>query len=252
MISEPLNPTSNQPPAGTEQALIRVVFVDDDRALVDLATEFCRKHGIEVIWAGDAVVLEKLLDTQPVDLLLLDVGLPGEDGLSVCLRLRVSRPDLPIIVVSGRSDDLDRILGLELGADDYITKPFVPRELVARIRSLYRRSRVGAGAPSAPATDGTRFGQFSLDFSRRELTRDGELVPLTNAEYDLLAVLCRKPGQALSRAEILNLLSAGGDSGASERGVDVTIVKLRKLIESDPKAPTFIKTVWGTGYIFTP
>lgn len=246
------NVMTNDGLLNTEQAQIKVIFVDDDRALVGLAAEFCKSHGIDVIWAGDAAVLEELLAARTVDLILLDVGLPGEDGFSICRRLRVTRPGLPIIVVSGRTDDMDRILGLELGADDYITKPFVPRELVARIRSLHRRSQLHTMAPAQAATECVPFGQFELDLGRRELRRQGEPQPLTNAEYDLLAVLCQNPGQALSRAEILNLIEDGGESTASERGIDVTIVKLRKLIEDEPKSPKYIKTVWGIGYIFTP
>jgi two-component system phosphate regulon response regulator OmpR len=172
----------------------------------------------------------------------------------VCRRLRNSQPNLPIIVVSGRSDDLDRILGLELGADDYVTKPFVPRELVARIKALHRRSAQLAAPESSEsaATDSVRFGPYVIDLRRRELSRNGLNVSLTNSEFDLLSVFCRNPGQLLRRSDILGLLAVNPGGTTSERGIDVTVVRLRKLLEEDPKAPTYIKTVWRVGYVFTP
>lgn len=231
-------------------SMIEAVLYDDDESLARLIAEFCAAHDIRVRAASSAAQLEQWLDADPVDVLLLDVGLPGEDGFSICRRLRVRTPSLPIIVVSGRGDDLDRILGLELGADDYVTKPFVPRELVARIKALHRR--IGRPVADRPDADTVRFGPYTVDLRRRELTRNGQTLGLTNAEFDLLAVFCRHPGRALKRGEILEQLGPGSDPGVSERGVDVTVVRLRKLLEDDPKTPSYIKTVWRVGYVFTP
>lgn len=234
--------------------MIQVLFVDDDAAMVGLVATFAAPHGINVSGAADAAQLETRLSAGDVDVLLLDIGLPGEDGFSVCRRLRVQQPNLPIIVVSGRSDDLDRILGLELGADDYVTKPFVPRELVARIKALHRRAAQVAGTDAAEVlgADHLRFGPYVIDLRRRELSRNGINVGLTNAEFDLLSVFCRHPGRSLKRSEIMAALGGNEDGSASERGIDVTVVRLRKLLEADPKAPTYIKTVWRVGYVFTP
>lgn len=233
--------------------MINVLMVDDDAGLSLLMMEFCAIHGIQVQTASDVRQAESALGDGSIDVVLLDIGLPGEDGLSFCRRLRVQRPALPIILVSGRSDDMDRILGLELGADDYVTKPFVSRELVARIRALHRRSTpvVTVSAPEEPP-EVIRFGPFVMDIPRRELTRDETKVPLTNAEFDLLSVFARNPGRPLRRTEILEALSGGDERNISERGIDVTIVRLRKLLEDDPRVPNYIKTVWGVGYVFTP
>jgi two-component system phosphate regulon response regulator OmpR len=232
--------------------MIRVLFVDDDTAMVGLFAQYCAAHDIAVECAGDATQMASRMAKGEIDVLLLDVGLPGEDGFSVCRRLRVQQPALPIIVVSGRGDEMDRILGLELGADDYVTKPFVPRELVARIKALNRRAMHARAPGPSENVALVRFGQFSVDLRPRELTRNGLNVGLTNAEFDLLSVFCRNPGRTLKRSEILETLSSDDPVSLSERGVDVTVVRLRKLLEDDPKAPSYIKTVWRVGYMFTP
>lgn len=233
--------------------LFKAAFVDDDGVLLDLTRQYCRLHGIEVVAAADGQALDRILAGNGIELVLLDIGLAGEDGLSICRRLRASNVDLPLILVSGRAEEIDRILGLEIGADDYITKPFVPRELVARMKALHRRSKT---APAEPARDGDganllRFGPYVFDMKRRELQFGDKPVQLTNAEIDLLTVFCRHPGVSLSRVAIQAALEESGFD-ASERAIDVTVARLRKMVEQDPKAPSYIKTVWGSGYMFTP
>lgn len=232
--------------------MIRALVVDDDANLARSFSEFCAIHSIAVEIATDVRQAESQMASDGIDVLLLDIGLPGEDGLSFCRRLRVQQPWLPIILVSGRTDDMDRILGLELGADDYVTKPFVARELVARIKALHRRAMPAPIVTVEDAPDIIRFGKFSVDVARREFSREGSRIALTNAEFDLLSVFCRHPGRSLKRSEILEALTTSDNKNLSERGIDVTVVRLRKLLEEDPRAPDYIKTVWGVGYVFTP
>ena len=184
--------------------------------------------------------------------MVLDLMLPGEDGLAICRRLRGQGERMPIIMLTAKGDDVDRIVGLEIGADDYLAKPFNPRELVARIQAVLRRApaRETPGAPSA-ASETVAFGAFTLNLGTRSLARGDEPVTLTTGEFALLKVLAQHPRQPLSRDKLMEL-ARGREFGAFDRAIDVQISRLRKLIEADPSKPAFIQTVWGFGYVFVP
>jgi two-component system phosphate regulon response regulator OmpR len=184
---------------------------------------------------------------------VLDLMMPGEDGLSVCKRLRKSRNKTPIIMLTAKDEDTDRVNGLEMGADDYLGKPFNPRELLARIHAVLRR-RPAQEAPGAPAEEGDEqvsFGPFTFDVSARMLYRDGQVLPLSTGEFAMLKALVRNPRQPLAR-EKLARLARGRAVAQYGRGLDVQISRLRKLIEADPVNPRYLQTVWGVGYVFVP
>jgi two-component system phosphate regulon response regulator OmpR len=183
---------------------------------------------------------------------LLDLMLPGEDGLSICRRLRAQGDHIPIIMLTARGDDIDRILGLEMGADDYLPKPFNPRELLARINAVLRRQKEPS-ALAAPLTEGEifEFGDFRLEIGNRKLTRNGEPIPLTNAEFALLRVFSAHPRAPLSRERLMEL-ARGREHEAFDRSIDVQVSRLRKLIEDNSAEPRYLQTVWGFGYVFVP
>jgi two-component system OmpR family response regulator len=224
-----------------------ILVVDDDLEIRELLAHFLREHGYRVTLAEDGKALFQALEVELPDLVVLDLMLPGEDGLSLCRRLS-SDHSLPIIMLTAVAEDADRIVGLEMGADDYLTQPFNPRELLARIRAVLRRT----GATGAVA-EGHRvsFEGWNLDLGRRELTRaDGALVPLSAGEFRLLQVLAEHPQQVLSRDFLLER-THGRESGPFDRSVDIQLSRLRRKIESDPKEPAIIKTVRGGGYVFS-
>jgi DNA-binding response OmpR family regulator len=229
----------------------RILVVDDDVRLRDLLTRYLSEQGFEVRTFGDASAMDQALDRGRYDLLVLDLMLPGEDGLSICRRLRGSGSDLPIIMLTAKGDEIDRIVGLEMGADDYLPKPFNPRELLARIRAVLRRR--ASSPPGAPSTgDGeVRFGPFVLQLGRRELRRGDEPLPLTTGEFALLKAFAAHPRQPLSRDRLMEL-ARGRDYEAYDRSIDVQVSRLRRLIESDPSRPRYLQTVWGYGYVFVP
>jgi two-component system phosphate regulon response regulator OmpR len=226
----------------------RLLVVDDDAELRELAAAYLTQQGFDVTAVPDAVGMDAKLATEQFDLLILDLMLPGEDGLSIAKRLK-RRADLPIIMVSAQGEDIDRIVGLEVGADDYIAKPFNPRELLARIRAVLRRAKARPG--EAENENVIRFGDFELDIAAHRLSRHGETVPLTSGEFDLLAVLARHPNKVLDRDRILDLLT-GAERSPFDRSIDVRVTRLRGKIEPDPGKPVYIKTVWGKGYLFSP
>jgi two-component system phosphate regulon response regulator OmpR len=230
----------------------RVLVVDDDPKLRELLQRYLATHQFEVSLAHDAGMMDGLLQRQSFDLIILDLMLPGEDGLSIVRRLRGSGRSTPIIMLTAKGDDVDRIVGLEMGADDYLAKPFNPRELVARIHAVLRR-QPPPEAPGAPGGETALvvFGEFSLDLARRRLTRNDQPVPLTSGEFAVLKVFARHPRQALGRDRLM-LLARGRRYGAFDRSLDVQISRLRKLIEPDPQHPRYIQTVWGVGYVFVP
>lgn len=231
----------------TDQAT-RILVVDDDADLRGLLADYLRREGFTVETVEDGAAMDAWLATQTPDLLILDLMLPGEDGLALARRVR-RNSQLPIIMVSARGDDVDRIVGLEVGADDYLSKPFNPRELLARIRAILRRG-AQAGAPTAEDKV-CEFGAYRLDTEKRELTRDGEPVPLTSGELDLLEILAENPNRVLDRDRLLDLLR-GYERSPFDRSIDVQIARLRAKIEPDTKRPRYIRTVWGKGYMFTP
>jgi two-component system phosphate regulon response regulator OmpR len=229
----------------------KILVIDDDPRLRDLLVRYLSEQGFIVQALPDARDLDKKLQRDPPHLLVLDLMLPGEDGLAICRRLRGSGETLPVIMLTAKGEDIDRIVGLEMGADDYVPKPFNPRELVARINAVLRRHTERL-APGAPAVEGKiSFGPYRLDLTTRTLTRDDTAVPLTTGEFSLLKVLATHPRQPLAREKLM-LLARGRDHDVFDRAIDVQISRLRKLIETDPSAPRYIQTVWGFGYVFVP
>jgi two-component system, OmpR family, phosphate regulon response regulator OmpR len=229
----------------------RILVVDDDLRMRDLLVRYLGGEGYEVKAAADAAAMDKLLARERYDLVVLDLMLPGEDGLAICRRLRAQGSAPAIIMLTAKGDDVDRIVGLEMGADDYLPKPFNPRELLARINAVLRR-RAPAGPPGAPAEGGMfEFGGFSLNLSTRTLTRAGKAVPLTTGEFSVLKVLAQHPRQPLSRDKLMEL-ARGREYEVFDRSIDVQISRLRKIVEDDPAHPKHIQTVWGFGYVFVP
>ena len=229
----------------------KLLLIDDDRTLAMLLKSVLSEHGFELDWADrPSAGLPKLADRP--ELLLLDVMMPEQDGFEVCRQLRERGEETPIIMLTGRGDDMDRIKGLNLGADDYLPKPFNPRELVARIHAVLRRRAAPppAGAP-ATAQEVVRFGPVEVNLATRELVREGTTTMLTTGEFGLLQVLLRHPRQPLSRDKLMEL-ARGREHGVFDRAIDVQISRLRKLVEPDPAKPRHIQTVWGFGYVFVP
>jgi two-component system OmpR family response regulator len=227
-----------------------ILIVDDDREIRDLLARFLAKHGYRVDVAADGRAMTRALEAGRFDLVVLDLMLPGEDGLSLCRRLRATS-SLPVIMLTAMGEETDRIVGLEMGADDYLPKPFNPRELLARIRAVLRRAGGAARGPDEGLRELT-FDGWRLDLARRELRApDGVLVPLTAGEFDLLVAFAERPRRVLSRDQLLDL-SRGRAAAPFERSIDVQLSRLRRKIEPDPRQPGLIKTVRGGGYMFTP
>ncbi len=231
---------------------IRILVVDDDARLRDLLNRYLHEQGYAVRVLANAVEMNRQLARERYDLMILDLMLPGEDGLSICRRLRGGGERMPIIMLTAKGDDVDRIVGLEIGADDYMSKPFNPRELVARIQAVLRRQPPPAppGAPGITAQIIT-FGEFRLNLGTRTLTRNSADIALTSGEFALLKVLTEHPRTPLSRDKLMEL-ARGREFGAFDRSIDVQVSRLRKIIEPDPAKPAFIQTVWGFGYVFIP
>jgi DNA-binding response OmpR family regulator len=220
----------------------KVLVVDDDEELNTLLVEFLGRYGLGVLTASHSDEAFRLLKAEAPDLLVLDVMLPGTDGFAICRKVRETSR-LPIIMLTARGDVADRVLGLELGADDYLPKPFEPRELVARIQAVLRRGNVSL------TCERLRAGRLELDLDARTAVLDGRLLDLTTAEFDLLALFVRQRGRALTRERILDQIH-GLDVDSFDRSIDVAISRLRRKLGDDPKSPTFIKTLWGRGYCF--
>jgi two-component system OmpR family response regulator len=229
-----------------------ILIVDDDRQIRQRLAKFLREHGLSVSEAGNGREMQVLLQRGQIDLVVLDVMMPGDDGLTLCRQLRAETA-MPIILLTALSGDTDRIVGLELGADDYVTKPFNPRELLARIRALIRRAGLQANAGATPSRSVTyRFAGWSLDVNRRALTSpEKTLVVLTSSEFDLLVVFAENAQRALSRDQLLEHLH-GRVTNQFDRSIDVHVSRLRRKIEPDPQSPTLIKTIRHEGYFFTP
>jgi DNA-binding response OmpR family regulator len=192
--------------------------------------------------------MDAVLANNTFDLIILDLMLPGEDGLSIAKRLK-SALNVPIIIVSAQGEDVDRIVGLEIGADDYIAKPFNPRELLARIRAVLRRAQNRPATPEPETV--VHFGPFALDLSAHRLAHDGKTVPLTSGEFDLLVILVAHPNKVLDRDRLLDMLT-GAERSPFDRSIDVRVTRLRSKIEANPSEPVYIKTIWGKGYMFCP
>jgi DNA-binding response OmpR family regulator len=236
-------------PQGGRAETTRLLIVDDDRETLDLLSLYLTEQGFAVSCVENGEAMDAWLAENTADLVVLDLMLPGEDGLSIARRLG-SEHTLPIVMISARGEELDRIVGLEVGADDYLPKPFNPRELLARIRAVLRRS---ASLPEAASkvADEHSFAAFRFEPERRALYRDGAEVKLSRSEFDLLSVFVTHPNQVLSRDLIMDNLS-GRDRDPFDRSIDVRVTRLRHKIEEDPTEPRLIRTVWGVGYQFTP
>jgi two-component system, OmpR family, response regulator len=227
-----------------------ILIVEDDRDIRTLLADFLAREGFSVVAAEDGEAAERALARLRPDLIILDLMLPGEDGLSICRRLR-ARGSAPILMLTAKNDEVDRIVGLELGADDYMGKPFNPRELLARIRAVLRRCEPASTAPPAPGRRCIAFGGFRADLDgRRVMTADGRPVALTSAEFDLLACLVARPGRVLSRDQLLDW-TRGRSAEPFDRTIDVTVSRLRKKLEAvDPAAGGLVTTVRNGGYLF--
>ena len=226
----------------------RILVVDDDTALRELVADYLGASGYGVDMAGDGVAMRAVLGEHAVDLVVLDLMLPGEDGLSLLRWLREHHGP-PVIIISARGDEVDRVVGLELGADDYLAKPFGPRELLARVRAVLRRSNSEIDAPVDTHT--MTFGPFRLHLNTHVLNRVDIEIPLTFGEFNLLRVLLEHANQVLSRDHLISLLK-GYERSPFDRSIDVRVTRLRLKIEPKPDAPVYLRTVWGEGYLFTP
>ena len=231
--------------------MTQILVVDDDTRLRSLLTRYLSEQGFNVQTAADSQQMDKLRKREHFDLLVLDLMMPGEDGLSICRRLRGAGDTVPIIMLTAKGEEVDRIVGLEMGADDYLPKPFNPRELLARIHAVLRRQKTEI--PGAPLKEKTHisFGDVVLNLNTRTVTKKDEVITLTPGEYSLLKVLLQHPNEPLSRDKLMTL-ARGREQGSFDRAIDVQISRIRKLIEVDPANPRYLQTIWGFGYVFVP
>lgn len=234
-----------------ESETTKILVVDDDMRLRSLLERYLTEQSYIVRSASNAEQMDRLLDRENFHLIVLDLMLPGEDGLSICRRLRGKNNQIPIVMLTAKGDEVDRIIGLELGADDYLAKPFNPRELLARIRAILRRK--AKDVPGAPTLEEetVTFGEFSLNLGTREMHHGDKIMPLTSGEFAVLKTLIGHAREPLSRDKLMNL-ARGRDYSALERSIDVQVSRLRKMIEEDHTKPRYIQTVWGVGYVFIP
>ncbi len=226
-----------------------ILVVEDDRETRSLIAKYLRGNGCNVTAATDGREMSRAMADHRVDLLILDVMLPGEDGLSLCRSIRETS-QIPVILLTARSEEVDRIIGLEMGADDYIAKPFSPRELVARVTAVLRRTQALPPRQQPPEAEKIRFGDWTLDTAQRELIgTDGMATALSSGEFSLLRAFLERPRLALTRNQLLDL-TKGRDAELFDRSIDNHVSRLRKKLEPDPRNPRYIKTVWGGGYMF--
>jgi len=229
----------------------KILVVDDDMRLRHLLERYLKEQGYYVRAAAESDQMDRLLERENYHIMVLDLMLPGEDGLSICKRLRAGNNKMPIIMLTAKGDEVDRIIGLELGADDYLAKPFNPRELLARIKAVLRRQT--AEVPGAPSKEEqiVEFGGFTLNLATREMSKGSEPISLTSGEFAVLKSLVSHPREPLSRDKLMNM-ARGRDYSALERSIDVQVSRLRRLVEIDAANPRYIQTVWGVGYVFVP
>jgi two-component system phosphate regulon response regulator OmpR len=235
-----------------EEKKRKILVVDDDARLRALLERYLGEQGFAVKAVADSTQMDRALARELYDLMVLDLMLPGEDGLAICRRLRAQDNTIPVVMLTAKGDEVDRIVGLEMGADDYLPKPFNPRELVARINAVLRR-QAPKPPPGAPTLDErvVRFGQVEVNLAARTLTRNGQEQVLTTGEFSLLRVLLESPRVPLSRDKLMEL-ARGREYDAFDRSIDVQMSRLRKLVEDDPAKPRYLQTVWGFGYVFVP
>jgi two-component system, OmpR family, phosphate regulon response regulator OmpR len=222
---------------------VRILLIEDDPRLADMVTDYLGEAGYRVTVAGSGAAGISLLGREPFDALILDLMLPDMDGLEVCRRIRQRDGEVPILMLTARGDTMDRVVGLEMGADDYLPKPFEPRELLARLKAVLRRRSAGAGG------DILRFGRLEIDRAARQVRLDGEVRPLTGHQFDLLVALAEHAGRVLSRHALMDLMK-GQALEAFDRSIDVHISRIRAAVEDDPKKPKRVITVRGAGYVF--
>jgi len=225
-----------------------LVLIDDDPKILELTAKYLRDQTFTVYTGKNGKDLDEILKKYAADLIILDLMMPEESGLQICQRLRVNEVVIPIIMLTAKGDEVDRIVGLEMGADDYLPKPFNPRELLARINAIIRRKETFS-TKSTPKL--IKFGDFIFDIQNRSLSKNSKDIPITTGEFDLLKVFTERPNQSLSRDQIMQL-AKGKELDVFDRSIDVQISRLRKLIEDDPNAPKYLQTKWGFGYIFNP
>jgi len=257
-IHRPFQGVSSYLPACPRRATLRpmevsphtkILVIDDDPALRQLLADYLNRHGYDTLIASDATDLPERIARYSPDLLVLDRMMPGGDGAEACRRLRDQNEDIPVVLLTARDETVDRIVGLEAGADDYLGKPFDPRELLARIEAVLRRKR----GPSALTQDKpVTFGPFCFDPVRRQLMREGKTVHLTGGEINLLEALIHNAGRPLSRERLLALARDDEVGERNDRAIDIAILRLRRALDDDPRQPRWIQTVWGIGYRFAP
>jgi two-component system OmpR family response regulator len=229
-----------------------ILIVDDDREILDLVGRVVEREGYRVSRAGDGPGMHRILEKGAIDLIVLDIMLPGKDGLTLCRELRGEQVAIPIIMLTAKGDDIDRILGLEMGADDYLPKPFNSRELLARIKAVLRRTPTTAQEQAKGLPRFIGFAGWRLDTGKRELlSSDDVVVTLSTGEFGLLLAFLGRPQTVLSRDQLLDL-ARGRSAVLFDRSIDIQVSRLRRKLGDDPKEPRIIKTVWGGGYLFTP
>ena len=229
----------------------KILVVDDDMRLRALLERYLSEQGFQVRSVANGEQMDRLLARENFHLMVLDLMLPGEDGLSICRRLRHANNQVPILMLTAKGDEIDRIVGLEVGADDYLPKPFNPRELLARIRAVLRRQTVELPGAPASAEKIVEFGQFRLNLGTREMFQNDIPLSLTSGEFSVLKVLVTNPREPMSRDKLMHM-ARGREYSAMERSIDVQVSRLRRLLEDDPSKPRYIQTVWGLGYVFVP
>ena len=225
-----------------------IALVDDDPKILELTAKYLTDQNLKVFKADSGSALDAIVDANPIDVIVLDLMMPEESGLNLCQRYRAKNINVPIIMLTAKGDEVDRIVGLEMGADDYLPKPFSPRELLARINAIIRRqTTLGVGSPKQI----TRFGSFEFDTENRSLSHKGKNISITAGEFDLLKVFTDHAKQPLSRDRIMQL-AKGKELDVFDRSIDVQISRIRRLIEDNPNKPKYLQTKWGYGYIFDP
>ena len=234
-----------------KEEISKIIIVDDDLRLRSLLEKYLSNQGLTVKSVANSEQMNRALEREHYNLMVLDLMLPGEDGLSICKRLKAQEKELPIIMLTAKGEEIDRIIGLEMGADDYLTKPFNPRELLARIKAVLRRQN--KNIPGAPTVDEQliEFGNIKLNLATRSMQRDGKELTLTSGEFAVLKALVLSPRKPLSRDKLMNL-ARGRNYSAMERAIDVQVSRVRRLVEDDTNNPRYIQTVWGLGYVFIP